>query len=345
MLAGLLVVLVMLLPERAERDEPAALLGRPVSSAYPSEEWFAGFETDMDLVLDPRVAFDPLGSIRIEDVATATVNVEGGRRVSWRAPDCRCQRTTVWMYGGSTAFGIGQRDDHTIASELARLAFDEGVVIDVENRGVVGDTHWEEAQRFAWDLQREPAPDIVVFYDGAGEVHSQSHRGRSDVQPVRPMHLEYWDRFGDSGSRESGRSRFGSKLGESAEPRRSWVDSVRSSFAAGVAVSDELAASAGVEVARYWEPLLITRGAMMDSEPRSAHDDPSGLAARYRSVVADSPGSVVDLSDSLSNLDGQVFSDDTTMNEAGAARVAEMIYFDLRSRFSIPGADLGGAAE
>jgi hypothetical protein len=47
----------------------------------------------------------------------------------------------------------------------------------------------------------------------------------------------------------------------------------------------------------------------------------------------------------MSNLDGQVFSDDTTMNEAGAARVAEMIYFDLRSRFSIPGADLGGAAE
>ena len=84
------------------------------------------------------------------------------------------------MYGGSTTYGLNQRDDHTIASELARVAHEHGVTIDIDNRGALGHLHWMEAERFAWDLTIEAPPDMVIFYDGVNEGWAggcPQHRG------------------------------------------------------------------------------------------------------------------------------------------------------------------------
>jgi hypothetical protein len=81
----------------------------------------------------------------------------------------------VDFYGGSTIYGEGQRDQHTIASEVTRLAEADGVPIRAHNRGVRGWVNWQEMLLFE-QLSADPAtrPELALFYDGANEFSAQS---------------------------------------------------------------------------------------------------------------------------------------------------------------------------
>jgi hypothetical protein len=80
----------------------------------------------------------------------------------------------VWMFGGSTTFGWKQRDGHTIASELARLAWSHGTALHVRNFGVPGDVGWQESRRLERELARtDRRPALVILYDGFNDVRAQ----------------------------------------------------------------------------------------------------------------------------------------------------------------------------
>ena len=75
------------------------------------------------------------------------------------------------MLGASATFGIGQRDDHTIASELVRLGEHDGVALDILNLGVPGWTIWQEANAFEARLRRaEAPPELVIVLDGFNDA-------------------------------------------------------------------------------------------------------------------------------------------------------------------------------
>ncbi len=78
------------------------------------------------------------------------------------------------MFGGSTTWGEGQRDEYTIASDLARLGETAGTPVIVRNFGQRGWAHFQEMILFEQLLAAEPAPDIVLFYDGANEINVQA---------------------------------------------------------------------------------------------------------------------------------------------------------------------------
>jgi hypothetical protein len=102
-----------------------------------------------------RVRLDSFTVDRLPDVASSTLNIVDGRRVTWHPPEGPCRPLKVWMFGGSTTFGEGQRDDRTIPSAVAHAAWDAGLRLDVTNYGVLG--------------SGEPPPDVVTFYDGINE--------------------------------------------------------------------------------------------------------------------------------------------------------------------------------
>jgi hypothetical protein len=95
-------------------------------------------------------------------------------RASYEPDDLPDDAPVVWMFGGSTTWGEGQRDEHTIASELARLAEDDGTPIRVVNYGQRGWTHFQEMILFEQLLAEGPPPDVALFYDGANEINAQS---------------------------------------------------------------------------------------------------------------------------------------------------------------------------
>ncbi|MCU1496455.1 MAG: hypothetical protein JWM47_408 [Acidimicrobiales bacterium] len=105
------------------------------------------------------------------DLTSSTTNVADGVRRTLRPPRCECPTTRIWFAGGSVAFGVGQRDDHTIPSALVRAAASDDLALDIANIAVPGHTLWQEYQvvlaRLATATTR---PDMVIFYDGFNDM-------------------------------------------------------------------------------------------------------------------------------------------------------------------------------
>src|SRR5690606_34238078 len=81
----------------------------------------------------------PFVMYRNDEYRGRYVNGEGWTRRSWSPPpEADVPRPLLSFYGGSTTFGIGQRDDHTVPSEVARLAAAQGYPVEVRNHGMSG---------------------------------------------------------------------------------------------------------------------------------------------------------------------------------------------------------------
>ncbi|MFZ4434780.1 MAG: hypothetical protein ACOYOQ_16435 [Microthrixaceae bacterium] len=189
--------------------EVSALLRPPPPDPTPPGSWYPEYRQDVAWALTDGVALDTFQPRRLLDVRTRTVNVTDGHRVSWTPPPSGDARTIrVWIYGGNGAFGFEQRDDHTIASELARAADSAGLRLEVSNRGVPGQAHWRASQRFAEDLATERTfggslPDLVIFYDGFEDVLAAEQlveRGLGDVRaPYEAFGEQAFDRIVNDG--------------------------------------------------------------------------------------------------------------------------------------------------
>lgn len=81
----------------------------------------------------------------LKDFTGTYLNISNGSRVSYSPHD---PEITVWFFGGSTMFGIGERDNPTMPSEVAKLAEADGIRIRVENLGVT----WQETELFEQQL-------------------------------------------------------------------------------------------------------------------------------------------------------------------------------------------------
>ncbi|MCB0995378.1 MAG: SGNH/GDSL hydrolase family protein [Acidimicrobiales bacterium] len=145
---------------------------RADAPALADAPWADGQRRDMQRL--PQ-AYWPFVGNRPVDFSSETVNTHGWERRSYQATGDD-DRPVVAFFGGSTTFGEGQRDEHTIPSEIARLAEAAGTPIRVINYGQRSWTAWQESILFDQVTAQPDAqdlPDLVVFYDGANEVLQQ----------------------------------------------------------------------------------------------------------------------------------------------------------------------------
>ena len=148
-------------PVEALAASPATA-GAPWSGRYWNE--FAGLDYE----------FPPFLLSRVSDVESdAITSVDGVRRSYSAAPGADGSAPEVWFFGGGALWGEGQRDLHTIPSEVARLAEREGQALVVRNFGQPGYTSWQSALLLEQELATRPAPALVVFYDGTDDVAVQ----------------------------------------------------------------------------------------------------------------------------------------------------------------------------
>lgn len=163
---------------RAERDwvDLPAMQGRP---------WAAEYAGDLRETLSARLAYEPFLLWRAADQSSTYVNVEDGERRSYEpAASGASPPLRVAFFGGSAMFGIGQRDDHTIPSEVARIAERAGVALEVHNYSATGWVTWQEYQMFDRLLAAGQRFDLAVFYDGYNDYSAQGQ----DYSPYAPTH-------------------------------------------------------------------------------------------------------------------------------------------------------------
>ena len=306
--------------------------GRPtaIPAPFAGDRWYPEYVEDMNWVAH-ATPYEQLATVRVKDAHTRWVNVVDGRRATWAPPACTCRRLRVWMYGGSTMFGMGQRDAHTIASELARAAWADGIALDVENRGVLGDTHWEEAQRFAWDLAGEPAPDLVIFYDGTNEVLATRFTTDFDRAPsVIPA--EFWQEYVERVPYRTDRP------ADVAAPRTKVLPTMTATelgraigerYERSRVLSSTLAERAGVAAVFVWQPTSDLRPIV----PGELHDPGLAFARRRTAGARAALGAdVIDIADVFAKVREPLYYDTIHTNEAGARLVATAMYNRLRPR-------------
>lgn len=155
---------VLLWPERTlEQERAAPVVLRPqvfepeaqervLAYAFADEPWAKqAIEDAGKMIGEP----DPVLGWRGRDRRTTYVNFVDGRRVSYEPED---PTVTVWFFGGSTMFGDGQRDEHTIPSEVARLSEADGLPIRVINFGVASYNNYQGTMAFIEALSLESPP-------------------------------------------------------------------------------------------------------------------------------------------------------------------------------------------
>lgn len=316
---------------------PAGLRESPVApgqtpGALLGDEWWSSpdFQSAEGYLLDQRVGWRHENPVRKLDLRSRYINVVDGRRSTWAPPPCDCRRLTVWMYGGSTTWGLGQRDEHTIASELARVAFEHGIVLDVHNRGLTGFNHWMEAERFAWDLTAEPAPDLAVFYDGVNEIYGG--QGGNEIRegleaPTNPALFGLWrGRTRTLGPAPTGPQ--GARITEVPErvvgPAARARKIVRR-FDRSREMSADTAEHHGVPVRYFWQPSRYDRP-LIEGEPHWNTSQENDMRLVMQVAADHLAPDVFDLSRSMEHNSEPVFTDDVHHNEAGSRLVAEAMF-------------------
>ena len=85
---------------------------------------------------------------------------------------------TVFVFGGSAAWGYGARDDYTMPSELSRRLNAATPHFHVYNYGEPGYTFTQGVLSLITMLQAGARPNFVIFYDGFNDVYGAYQSGQ-----------------------------------------------------------------------------------------------------------------------------------------------------------------------
>ena len=101
---------------------------------------------------------------------------ENGLRKTWnndKKPLDISPSKRIFVFGGSTMWGTGARDDFTIPSFVSRiLNLEKGLNVEVLNFGQSGYVTTQEVITLFILLQNGQVPDLVIFYDGVNDCFS-----------------------------------------------------------------------------------------------------------------------------------------------------------------------------
>jgi hypothetical protein len=301
--------------------------GAPISRhLFPGEPWAAEVLEIQDPVppcdaVNVRAAYDE--SLRY---SSEYVNVTAGRR---RTLTVERPAFTVWMFGGSTTYGIGQRDDFTIPSALVRHALSEGLRLEVLNFGCPGKVNWAETTEFELLLRSgEMPPDAAVFLDGINEWHAAFTREVVGLlDPDVP--------FAGYASEEDQEALLADAR------RRGYVEAhdqerqmrlAAAQYRMGVERARDLSEEFDVPVVHFWQPALFTMPATAPGNPTVYHNDEMDPASSlvsgrfYEQAVELSGVEPIDLMDIFDDATQPLYFDCCHTNEAGARLEAEAMY-------------------
>lgn len=283
------------------------------------------------------------------DFSSPTVNVTDRERVSY-APSVPAgvEPLKVAFFGGSVMFGVGQRDEHTIPSEFARIAEENGIPVEVHNYGFPAWVTWQEHQYMERLLADGEDFDLAVFLDGFNEFDVQmtdfdpdpTHHSATLVGGLigefrhervsEPGALDGWAELADSYRRNSAAWRlYDTVTGRTASlPGADQVvqgtpdeqtDAALDIYGRALGMINDLGTRYETDVRFFWQP----------------------RAAGWPPEITDRlPGSVTDLSHIF---DGQQrFYDVVHTDEDGAHQMAEAMWAELGPDLARQAAEGGG---
>ena len=142
-----------------------------LEQAYNNAPWAV---TYFKILRKHQVRWFPYSYWKSVPVSSQYMNVDArGDRETWNSPHSKGRPPfRIFMFGGSTMWGTGVRDDATLASIVARRLTDAGQEVEVTNYGQIGYVSTQEVMLLFQLLREGRRPDLVVFYDGINDAYA-----------------------------------------------------------------------------------------------------------------------------------------------------------------------------
>jgi lysophospholipase L1-like esterase len=343
---------------------------RVAADAYRGVPWAADYFRELRAA--DSVAWTSYVYWRRRPFVGQFINVgsEGLRR-TYRppAPGASGRPLTVFVFGGSTVWGTGVRDNFTIPSALARqLAADGSSDVAVTNFGESGYVSTQEVIALEVELRRGARPDVVVFYDGVNDTFAALQSGtagtpQNEANRIAEFNLLHEARRGDL-IREAVMRTFtgsatvqlltralrrvtGTDASAATAPRvdARVADDVVGIYANNVKAVEGLGNEFGFHSLFYWQPVIFTKDRQTEYElnqtaavayTASSYDLVYDRIKKQPELASDP--AFHDLSSIFHGEDRPFYIDFAHLSEAGNEVIAARIAADVRAtRSSGPG--------
>lgn len=151
-----------------------------------NKEWMIDYDKEKDFL---NAIYYPYIGYMIEAPVLFRgkyLNLDGNVRSSYN-PCKNDNSLKIFVFGGSTIWGNGARDNHTIPSFISKKFCERNISVDVTNFGTYAYVNSQEMIRLILELRKENLPDYVIFYDGFNEVASTYENNEAGL-PVDTEH-------------------------------------------------------------------------------------------------------------------------------------------------------------
>ena len=256
----------------------------------------------------------------------------------------------IFMFGGSTMWGNGARDDYTIPSFVSHYLNEKGVEAKIINCGETGHASTQGVLKLLLLLREGKIPDYVVFYDGFNDIVGGYQSGVAGFPLSTPRrHKEF-----NISRRYNKLSRAFTKATLQKFPvclvvndllwyfRVKGVPNVKShndldrqiveKYLQNVAIVKQLAKIYGFKTFFYWQPTLVSKTNRTLFE-KGLFDEGfaygNGLTSVYKVFKEKSPQDVVNLEDAFENYNGTLFYDWIHVLEQGNDIIGKRMSLDI----------------
>jgi hypothetical protein len=156
---------------------------RAEADCYPKEEWVPNLYREFSA--SGRESWHPYVYWRRKPFSGKFINIDddGLRKSLYAVQDSVRTAPAIRLFfmGGSTLWGTGVRDDHTIPSLTGDMLSQKGFHTEIYNFGESGYVTTQELVALMVELQKGNVPDIVVFYDGVNDVFSAFQQNEAGI--------------------------------------------------------------------------------------------------------------------------------------------------------------------
>ncbi|MGQ0549335.1 MAG: SGNH/GDSL hydrolase family protein [Armatimonadota bacterium] len=186
---GLLVLVMLegafqlffLIRDRARPATSVVTVDR-LQAANPGQEWVRDYHAE--LIVAVRERWRPYVYWRARPYKGAHISIDDdGLRRTWNAsPSPAPGQAKIFMFGGSTLWGYGARDEFTIPSLVSKkLASRLPAAPYVVNYGEPGYVSTQELITLILELRKGNVPDVVIFYDGVNDAWAAFQSGVAGI--------------------------------------------------------------------------------------------------------------------------------------------------------------------
>lgn len=151
------------------------------SDTYRDTPWLGDLVADMRRL---RVAWSPYVYWKAVPMSGRCMNVDSNGLRLTVSPDLPAPTgrvVTVCVFGGSTVWGFGVRDEGTVASHLQRTLRARGLNVRVANHGDGGFVSTQDMIRLELLMREGRAPDLAVFLTGFNDIYSTWENGEAGI--------------------------------------------------------------------------------------------------------------------------------------------------------------------